>query len=328
MKWALIGASRIAREWMVEALRAVGDEVVGVCSRDAGRAAQLATDFGLARHTDELQQLQGWGLDAVYISSTNEQHEAQTLFAAAQGWHVLCEKPLATSLEAARRMVEACDQAGVVMGTNHHLRHHAAQRRMRELVREGAVGQPLSARVHHAVWLREILQGWRVNDAAAGGGVVLDIAVHNADLLAFVLGEYPQEVQAMAASSGMGQGVEDQALSLWRFPSGLMASTHQAFNTPHASMGVEILGAAGSLRGHDVLNQRAMGSLSLHTAAGEAPQPLAMENLYVRGLREFHAAVAGRPNDLADGQAGLRSLAVALAILRSAQSGRAEAVQY
>lgn len=328
MRWALIGASRIAREWMIDAIRAVGDEVLGVCSRNDQRAAELAADFGLPRHTDSLHALRDWGVEAVYISSTNEQHEAQALFAAAQGWHVLCEKPLATSLEAARRMVQACAEAGVVLGTNHHLRHHAAHRCTRELLRAGTIGRPLSARLQHAVWLRPILHGWRLDGAAAGSGVVLDIAVHNADLLAFLLGEYPHEVMAMAASSGMGRGVEDQALSLWRFPSGLMASTHQAFNTPHAPMGLDILGETGSISGRDVLSQRAQGQLRLHTDSGARDLPLETDNLYVQGLRAFHAAVAGQPNDLADGQAGLRSLAVALAILRSAESGRMEAVAY
>lgn len=326
MRWALVGASRIAREWMIDALRAQGHEVLGVFSRDAARAAQLAHEWQLPQHTDRLEALRDWGVEAVYISSTNEQHEAQTLFAAAQGWHVLCEKPLATSLAAAQRMVQACEAAGVVLGTNHHLRHHAAHRHARALLRQGAIGRVLSARVQHAIYLRPMLQGWRVDSAAAGGGVVLDIAVHNADLLAFLLDETPHEVMAMCASSGMGRGVEDQALSVWRFPSGVIASTHQAFNTPHAPTGLELLGEQGALVGQGVLSQRAQGQLWLQTEAGQVLQPLEAVNLYERGLQAFADAVAGRPNELADGRAGLRSLAVALAILRSAETGRSEPV--
>ena len=64
-------------------------------------------------------------VSAVYISTTNELHKAQTLAAAAAGKHVPCEKPLALNLVDAREMVAACAKAGAVMGTNHHLRNAA-----------------------------------------------------------------------------------------------------------------------------------------------------------------------------------------------------------
>ncbi|MFX5245081.1 Gfo/Idh/MocA family oxidoreductase, partial [Acinetobacter baumannii] len=79
----------------------------------------------------------------VYVSADNELRHAQVLAAAAAGKHVLCEKPLALTVQQALDMVRACRAAGVVLGTNHHLRNAATHRRMRELVRDGAVGQPL-----------------------------------------------------------------------------------------------------------------------------------------------------------------------------------------
>ena len=75
------------------------------------------------------------------------------------------------------RWLAACANAGVVMGTNHHLRHAATHRKIRELVQAGAIGKPLFARVFHAVYLPPHLQGWRLHKASAGGGVILDITV-------------------------------------------------------------------------------------------------------------------------------------------------------
>jgi 1,5-anhydro-D-fructose reductase (1,5-anhydro-D-mannitol-forming) len=328
MRWGLIGASNIAGEWMVGALRAVGDEPVAVVSGSLDRARAFAQQHGLAHAFAREDALDALGLDAVYVSSTNERHEASVLHAAAQGWHVLCEKPLATTLGAAQRMVRACAQAGVVMGTNHHLRHNAAHRRMRELLAQGRLGRLVAARVHHAVYLRPVLQGWRIDNPAAGGGVVLDIAVHNADSLGFVLGEYPVQVQAQVSSTGMARGLEDHAMSLWRYASGLTAFTHQAFTTPHARTGIEIHGTEGTLEGDGILNQRADGSLLLRSAAGVEPQALDRANLYERCLQQFHAAVRGEPNTLADGLAGQRSLAVALAVLESARRGAPVDVDY
>ena len=85
-------------------------------------------------------------------------------------------------------MVAAAAAAGVVMGTNHHLRNAATHRTMRELIQAGAIGQPLAARVFHAVHLPPHLQGWRIDRPEAGGGVILDITVHDADTLRFRAG--------------------------------------------------------------------------------------------------------------------------------------------
>ncbi len=328
MRWGLIGASTIADEWMVGAIRAVGDAVVGVISGNEARARAFAQRHALPQAGTRLEDLDAWNIDAVYVSSTNDKHEAQVLYAAARGWHVLCEKPIATTLDAAHRMVQACADAKVVMGTNHHLRHNSAHLKIRELVRDGRLGRLVAARVHHAVYLRAQLQGWRVSDKAAGGGVVMDIAVHNADSLAFLLGEYPVEVQAMVSTTGMAQGMEDHALSLWRFPSGLIATTHQGFTTPYARVGLEIHGTDGSVHGDGILHQRADGDLSLHNAEGTTAITLDRTNLYERCLQNFHRAVRGEPHHLADGQAGLRSLAVALAVLESAHKGQAVTVRY
>ena len=177
--WGLIGASTIAREWMIDAIRAQpGSEVVAVMSSDAGPCRAVRTGqpdpagVQLARRAAGRPRI-----GAVYISTTNELHKAQTLAAAKAGKHVLCEKPLAVNLADAREMVAACARAGVVMGTNHHLRNAATHRKIRELIASGAIGKPLFARVFHAVYLPPHLQGWRLNKPAAGGGVILDITV-------------------------------------------------------------------------------------------------------------------------------------------------------
>jgi 1,5-anhydro-D-fructose reductase (1,5-anhydro-D-mannitol-forming) len=116
VRWGLIGASTIAREWMIGAIREAGGEVVSVMSSDPARAQRYAQENGIPRHTVRLDELLAdEGIDAVYISTTNELHKAQTLAAARAGKHVLCEKPLALNLEDAREMVAACRQAGVVM---------------------------------------------------------------------------------------------------------------------------------------------------------------------------------------------------------------------
>jgi 1,5-anhydro-D-fructose reductase (1,5-anhydro-D-mannitol-forming) len=327
--WGLIGASTIAKEWVIGAIRDTGGEVVSVMSSDAARAERYASENGIPRHTASLDQLLADPrVQAVYISTTNELHHDQTIAAARAGKHVLCEKPLALSLPEARRMVQACRDAGIVMGTNHHLRNAGAHRAMRQAIKDGLIGRPLAARVFHAVYLPVHLQGWRITNPGAGGGVVLDITVHDADTLRFVLDDEPVDAVAVTQSAGMAQGqLEDGVMAALRFRSGLIAQLHDAFTTKYAGTGFEVHGTEGSLIGRNVMTQRPVGEVILRNADGERALPLDSENLYVRALRSFHAAVAGDGQPSATGEDGVRSLATAIAVLEAAQTGRRTSVR-
>src|SRR5207249_10108663 len=120
--WGLIGASDIARTRMIPAIRAQPDShVAAVMSSQIERARRYAEETRILRAYDSIDAiLADPAVDVIYISTTNELHYSQTLAAARAGKHVLCEKPLALTLDDARAMVAACRAAGVVMGTNHH----------------------------------------------------------------------------------------------------------------------------------------------------------------------------------------------------------------
>ena len=323
--WGFIGASTIAREHMVAAVRAAGHEVVAIASGSTERAQAFAAELGIAAAYGSVDALLADpNVQAVYISTTNDQHCAQLLAAAAAGKHVLCEKPLALRLEDAERMVAACRDAGVVMATNHHLRNAATHRKLRELVAEGAIGRPLYARVHHAVYLRPVVQGWRIKDAAAGGGAILDIVVHDADALRFVLQSEPVEATALTQTGTLGHaGVEDGVMAVLRLDSGVLAQVHAAFTVRHALTGFEIHGERGSLVARDVMTVRPEGDIVLRDEQGERIVPVAHENLYARGVRCFCDAVRGEGQPAADGEDGVRSLAVALAVAEAARTGSA-----
>ena len=321
--WGLIGASTIAREWVIGAIRASGGEVVAVMSSDAARARAYAEANGIAgAHASLDALLADPKVEAVYISTTNELHRDQALAAIAAGKHVLCEKPLALSLEDAKAMVAAAKLKGVTFATNHHLRNAASHRAMRDAIRAGRIGRPLAARVFHAVYLPPHLQGWRLDKPEAGGGVILDITVHDADTLRFVLGEDPVEVTAMAQSAGMGRaGLEDGVMGVMRFPSGVIAQFHDAFTTRYAETGFEVHGSEGSLIGRNVMTQKPIGSVTLRNAEGETELPLDGDNLYERALTAFHAAIRGEGPVSASGEDGVWSLATGLAVVEAARTG-------
>ena len=105
---------------------------------------------------------------------------------------------------------------------------------MREAIEAGRIGKPIAARVFHAVYLPEHLQGWRFARPEAGGGVVLDITVHDADTLRFVLDDDPVEVTALRAVGRHGRqwarGRRDVRLPLQ--VRACIAQVHDAFTTP------------------------------------------------------------------------------------------------
>ena len=322
--WGLIGASTIARQYMVEAIRAQrGHDVVAVMSASAERAKAFAADNDIAFACDSLDALLAHpAVQVVYVSTTNELHLPQVLAAAKAGKHVLCEKPLALSVDDALAMVRACQAAGVVMATNHHLRNAATHRKIRELIRGGAIGRPLFARVFHAVYLPPHLQGWRLDRPRSGGGVILDITVHDIDTLRFLLDAEPVEAVGIAQSAFMAkQGLEDGAMSVVRFDNGVLAQLHDAFTVRHAGHGIEVHGEAGSVIGRDVMSQRPVGEVVLRNDAGEHLVPVEHEGLYVRGVAAFCAALRGAGKPAATGEDGVRSLAAAIAVAEACRTG-------
>jgi 1,5-anhydro-D-fructose reductase (1,5-anhydro-D-mannitol-forming) len=329
--WGLIGASTIAKEWMIDAINAQPDShVVGVMSQSKERAEQYATANHIPNAYDNLDALlNNPEINVVYISTTNERHFNETITSAQAGKHILCEKPLALTLEDAKTMKQTCEQAGVVMATNHHLRNAATHRKIRELIADGAVGNVLAGRVFHAVFLPPHLQGWRI-DKPNGGGVILDITVHDTDTLRFLLDDEVQSVTALSVSQGMANGnVEDAVMGVMHFSEGAIVQFHDAFTIQHAHTGLEIHGTDGSIFGENIMTQQPIGTLSLRRGnTVEEITSFQPENLYERSVRLFNSAVHGTGQPAATADDGIRSLAVALAVVESTRTKRHVDVKY
>lgn len=325
LRWGAIGASWIAEDFVIPALRESGASVTAVYSHSPDRANSYAAKNQIAAAYSDLNAfLADPTVDAVYISSTNETHHDQVLAAAAAGKPILCEKPMTTSLEAGRDMVAACDRAGVVLAVNHHMRNGPTLRAMKRQLQAGAIGEPLAIRIFHAILLPEFLRTWRVSRPEAGGGAILDLTSHDADNLRFLLDDEVDDVVAISSGQRFAAGgVEDAVMGVMRFRSGVVASFHDAFTIGNSPTGLEIHGTEGSLIGTEVLRQGPVGEVTLHR--GEEVIPIDVgprENLYVRGINQFTDAVLGSGGPAVSGEDGLRALAVALAVAESARTGQ------
>lgn len=316
LRWALIGASTIAHERMVAAIRTAGGSIVAVQSGNIERAKTFAAEFALPLATQHLAEAMT-NADAVYISSTNAQHCAQALLALDAGCHVLCEKPIATDLADAHRMIAAAGAAGRILAVNHHLRHNAVHRKIRDCIAAGHIGTPRAVTISNAGWLPAHLRGWRLS--GPGAGIALDKTVHDIDLLRFLLASDPQWVSATL--SGPNGEPPHAIMGMLDFGPNLSALFHDDFDAPFGRTRLEVIGDAGRLIADDCLSGRPAGSLTLHDQSGFHILPITHHDPYAALIDNFHQAVRNGSPIAASGRDGAIALATALAAIQSATTG-------
>ena len=248
VRWGLIGASTIAREWVIGAIRAAGGEIVAVMSADAGRGRGYAGANGIPNASHRAGRAAGGARSTRSTSPPPTNCICDRRFAAAKaGKHVLCEKPLALTVADARSMVEACRAAGVVMATNHHLRNAGTHRAMRDAIAAGRIGRPLFAGCSMPSTCRRICKAGASRRPAPAAGVMLDITVHDADTLRFVLGEEPVEVIAMVQHARYGRRAGSRT-ARWASSASSPACWHSSTTpspTKFAGTGFEVHGTEG-----------------------------------------------------------------------------------
>lgn len=324
MKWGLIGASDIAETRIIEALRLRGHQVIGVMSSSKERAEGFSSRNKLERSTNVLEELLDWDIDAVYISTTNELHASQTIAAAKAGKHVLCEKPLAMSAADCSEMINQAKLNNVVLATNHHLRNAATNKAIKQIISSGEIGRIHSIQINHAVSLPERLRGWRLTNPEKGAGVVLDITVHNLDLVRFLLDEDLISVSAVVSNRGFNvNGVEDESFCVFTSESGIIVSTHESFNIQNSVPSIEVFGSEGTIFATKTLSQDPIGDVYLRTKDGEKVIEVGLrENLYTVLLEKFESAIQTGTKPASDGVDGMKAVLGALAALKSASEKR------
>ena len=326
--FGLLGASNVAMAWMLPAFQACGIAVRGLYD-DEPRRFRYWADSGVEGQTTSLDELLAGDIDAVYISSRNDQHVGHAVAAAEAGKHILVEKPMALAVADAETMISAASHHGVTLAVNHHLAGSPLHAAARTLIRDGAIGNLLSARVNHAVTLPEHLRGWRMSQAP-GAGVIMDITVHDASVLNPLFQAEPTAVVAFAAEQATWNttGVVDSVMNLLRYPPATggrgdrLASTHDSFTVSGPETELEVLGDEGAIVIGDAMTQLTAGTVQLH--AGGRIRPIDVDtsrDLYQILLTAFVSAIRGEGRPTVTGKEGLGALKVALAAEESVRTG-------
>lgn len=326
--WGLIGASTIAREYMVDAIRRTGGNPLWLMSRNDTHRAEFAHELGIPHHGAELaDMLADERVKAVYVSSINSLHRQQVVKAAQAGKHILCDKPLATRAADALKMVRACDKAQVVLAVNHHFRSSPVHQTMRRLIAAGDIGEVRSLIIIHAGLLRPVLQTWRIKDPEEGA-IYLDLSVHDIDLASFLLQQRPETAVGIGGALALGDvKMHDHTMYALRMSGGAFVQVNESFVTPDVESQVMAYGSEGILIASGTLAQKSTGTLTRRLRGRNEAIPLRANDIYADTVAQFVAAIEGRGSPHASGRDGLASLAGAEAVARAVRTGRSIAIK-
>lgn len=228
----LIGCGAIAENHLA-GYRKAGVDVVLVCDVDLQRAREFAS-HGIAVATSDIDTALGWrdvqgqGLDLVSVCTPHPTHPQIVIAAAAAGLHVICEKPISIDLDAAQAMVDACEQAGVLLSVCFQRRFWPASLAIRSAIDDGRLGTPMIGDCQVLLHRRPEYYAatpWRGRWDTDGGGVLMTQAIHYLDLLQWFMGPVV-EVTGRISTIKHGEHieVEDTAVALLRFGSGGFAT--------------------------------------------------------------------------------------------------------
>ena len=255
LKVGLIGCGNIgARAHLPAYARIPEAELVAVCDIVKERADQAARASGAVPYTDYRRLLERNDIGMVDICLPSYLHAEVATAAAEAGKHVLCEKPIAHRLEAAKAMIGAVRKAGIKLMIGHVRRFDHRYTSIKAQVDAGKVGKPVFIRRAERQFLPFPPDAWQW-DPKRGGGVILDIGIHAADMFRWFFGEDAVEIYAVARSvreAAQEAGSFDHALVTCKFPEGKVGFAEISWAYPQGFGGalyaqLDVVGTEGKI---------------------------------------------------------------------------------
>lgn len=228
--YCVIGLGRIADHFMRGTKLTTGSQITGLVSGHRDKAERIAAEYGVPKssiysYEDMDRMRENKAIDAVYVALPNSMHAEYTIRSAKAGKHVLCEKPMSTTVSEAESMIAACKAAKVKLMIAYRLHYEPTTLRAIKLVQEGTVGQVQS--IVSANGFNEKAGEWRLNKALSGGGPLLDVGIYCLNAMRYITREEPVKFAAYVSTidhDGRFDSVEENTSWTIQFPSGILAS--------------------------------------------------------------------------------------------------------
>lgn len=275
-------------------------------------------------------------IEGVIVVAPDNAHANLTVQAARAGKHIFCEKPITNSIQQAYRMMEACQQAGVVLSVAHFQRRMGAIRKMAAMRLAGNLGEVIQAEASYGVPTGQALtrQNWRFFHDEFPGGCMMGLGIHHADNLQYLMGPV-RRVTAMCKRRSTPAEITDVGGAILDFESGAIGYLGSNY-VAQPNWNFSLLGTKGNLNLRLAITRRSreeylsmlewpdrVAELTFHPEGG-GPGPLDFEkkNSILAELEEFADCVRLKREPEVGAQEGLVALAVILAINLSAAEGR------
>jgi len=244
LNWLVIGIGDITRKRVLPAILAEPrSRLYALLTRDPRKAEAYP---GALAFTDLSAALSDPAIDAVYVASPVALHAEQTIASLIGGKHVLCEKPVALDYAQAESMAAAAREAGRLLGIAYYRRLYPKLLRARQLIAEGAIGQPVLAEANYHGWLESPDRGWLKDPALAGGGPLYDTGSHRIDACNFLFGR-PLGATGLLSNALHPLAVEDSATTLIEYSGGLHAVIDVRWNSRIQRDQFRVVGTEGEI---------------------------------------------------------------------------------
>lgn len=337
VRMALVGCGKIAALHALALDTLPQVEFVACCDRDPVRAQAMADTYQVPHVFDDVSRLFGSGLvDAALVCTPHPAHEPVVVAAANAGIHVMCEKPIATTLGEADRMIEATSRAGVKFGVIFQRRFWPAAQRVRAAIDAGKIGRITLGECTVRLWRGPeyfARDPWRGKWATEGGGILMNQAVHSIDHFQWFMGRATEVMGRIATlRHGAYIDVEDTAAATIVFENGALGVI-QASSTFQPAFGfrVAIHGDTGATVGVWERHEGELGVNDIWSISGEESMPAAWlaEDDGVTGFPQFHLlqiedflqAILDDRAPAVTGVEARKSLEIILAIYESSRTG-------
>ena len=340
--FAIVGCGMIARFHAKALAEVPGARLLALVSRGAANARKLADDLRLSCdvYTDLAPVLARRDVDIVIVTTPSGAHLEPAVAAAEAGKHVVVEKPLEITLERCDRIIEACARNRIQLCTIFPSRFADANLALKRAVDAGRFGRLTLGETTCKWWRPQSYYdegGWKGTQALDGGGALMNQAIHNVDLLLWMMGPATHVTGFIATLAHERIEVEDTAAACLRFANGALGVI-QATTSVHPGLPktVAVHGDRGTavIEQEDVLRwefapeteedratrQRFAQKVG---ASGGSSNPAAISHVYhARQLADFVQALESGRKPLVDGREGRKAVEVILAVYRSAAAGR------
>ncbi len=302
-------------------------KLAGIFALDTERAALLAHQYGATQYFD-IESLMA-NVDVVDICVPTYLHRDLVVQAAAAGKQIVCEKPLALSIEDGQSMIDAVEKAGVHLLIGHVVRFVPEYVLAKRTVDAGEIGQVGTMRLKRTGFQpRPKPENWYI-DLSKSGGMMMDLMIHDYDYARWVAGDV-EKVFAHNVRSVTPDAPGDYALVMLQHTNGAITNIEGAWSYPPPMFltGLEIAGSAGLIE-HPAASSVTIGIHMMETEKTTGPDvavsssPLA-ESPYTAEIRHFYDVLTGATTTLRVTAAdALEAVRIALAAIESARTGRA-----